>query len=44
MDHGSSRWRRPPWRFSQSYWQDRELLLREPIDDGFCSSAACGIA
>jgi hypothetical protein len=33
-DHGSSRWRRPPWRFNQSYWQDRKLLLREPIDDG----------
>jgi hypothetical protein len=31
---GSSRWRRPLWRFSQSYWQDRKRLLREPIDDG----------
>jgi monooxygenase len=25
---------RPPWRFNQSYLQDRKVLLREPIDDG----------
>ena len=25
---------RPPWSFNQSYWQDRKVLLREPIDDG----------
>jgi hypothetical protein len=25
---------RPPWRFNQSYRQDRKLLLRESIDDG----------
>jgi hypothetical protein len=30
--------------FSQSYWQDRKLLLREPVMTGFCSSAACSIA
>ena len=24
----------PRGRFNQSYWQDRKLLLREPIDDG----------
>jgi hypothetical protein len=23
-----------PWRFNQSYWQDRKLLRPEPIDHG----------
>jgi monooxygenase len=25
---------RPPWRFNQSYLEDRKVLLHQPIDDG----------
>jgi monooxygenase len=31
---------RPPWRFNQSYFADRKVLLHEPIDDGVLQFAA----
>jgi monooxygenase len=34
---------RPPWRFNQSYWQDRKLLLREPVDDGVLQFSGASI-